>query len=43
MCGFIDIGLHFFEEVVREFHPADVERKTKVAVIQEVLLKTLPE
>jgi hypothetical protein len=40
---FIDIGLHFFEEVVREFHPTDVERKTKVAVIQEVLLKTLPE
>ena len=43
MCGFIDIGLHFFEEIVREFHPTDVEGKTKVAVMQEVPLKTLPE
>ena len=41
--GFIDLWLHLLEEIIREFHPTDVERKTEVAVIQEVLLKTLPE
>ncbi len=40
---FIDLRLHFFEEIIREFHPADVERETKIAVVQKMLLKTLPE
>src|SRR4030095_9967875 len=39
----VDRRLHFFEEIIREFHPADVERETGVAVIQKILLKTLPE
>jgi hypothetical protein len=39
----IDLWLHFSEEIIGEFHPTDVERKTKVTVIQEVLLKTLPK
>ena len=40
---FVDLRPHFLEEIIREFHPTDVERKTKVTVIQEVLLKALPE
>jgi hypothetical protein len=40
---FVDLRLHFLEEIIREFHPTDVEGKTKVTVIQEVLLKALPE
>ena len=39
----IDLWLHFSEEIIGEFHPTDVERKTKVTVVQEVLLKALPE
>jgi hypothetical protein len=41
--GFIDLRLHLLEEIVREFHPTDVERETKVGAIQKVPLKTLPE
>jgi len=40
---FIDLRLHFSEEIIREFHPADVERETKIAIVQKMLLKTLPE
>lgn len=40
---FVDLRLHFLEEIIEEFHPTDVERKTKVLVIQEVPPKTLPE
>jgi hypothetical protein len=29
----VDLRLHFFEEIIREFHPADIEGETKVAVI----------
>jgi hypothetical protein len=40
---FIDLRLHFLEEIIRELHPTDVERETKIAVVQKMLLKTLPE
>jgi hypothetical protein len=41
--SFIDLWLHLLEEIVREFHPADIERETKIGVIQKILLKTLPK
>jgi hypothetical protein len=34
---------HFLEQIVPEFHPADVERKTEFAIFQEISLKPLPE
>ena len=39
----LDFGVHFLEEILRKFHPADVERKIEIAVVQKVLLETLPE
>ena len=38
-----DLRLHFFEEIIRELHPTDVKRETEVAIVQEILLKTLPK
>ena len=32
----VDLRLHFLEKIVREFHPADIERKTKITVIQKI-------
>ena len=39
----LDFRLHFLEKILRKFHPADVERKIKIAVAQEISLKTLPQ
>ena len=39
---FVDLRLHFLEEIVRKFHPADVDGETEFAVVQKILLKTLP-
>jgi hypothetical protein len=39
----LDFGPHFLDQIVREFHPADVERKTKLTIFQEISLKSLPE
>ena len=38
-----DLRLHFLEEIGRKFQPADVERKIKIAIVQEILLEALPE
>ena len=35
--------LHFPEEILRKSHPADVERKIEIAVVQKISLETLPE
>ena len=35
--------LHFFEQILRKFHPADVEREIEVTVFEEIPLKPLPE
>src|SRR5437867_12416336 len=39
----LDSRVHFLEEILRKFHPADVERKIKIAIAQEISLETLPE
>src|SRR5262245_2009876 len=39
----LDLRLHFLEEIVRKFYPADVERNIEIAVVQEISLETLPE
>src|SRR5437660_8714000 len=39
----VDLGLHLAKKIVREFHPADVDRKAEIVVTQKVLLKALPE
>ncbi len=36
------MDIHFFEEILRKFHPADIERKTKITVIQKISLEPLP-
>jgi hypothetical protein len=41
--GLLDLLPHFLEQIVPEFHPADVERKTEFAIFQEISLKPLPE
>ncbi len=33
-----DLRLHFLEEILRKFQPADVERKIKIAVVQKISL-----
>jgi hypothetical protein len=38
-----DPRLHFLEEIVRKSHPADIDGKIEIAVVQKILLKTLPE
>jgi len=40
---FLSKRLHFLEEIIREPHPADVDGKSEIAVVQEILLETLPE
>src|SRR4030095_1796521 len=39
---FLNPRPHFLEEVVQKSHPADVERKIEIAIVQKVLLETLP-
>ena len=39
----VDLRPHFGEEIVRKFHPADVDGKIEVVVTQEILLKPLPK
>ena len=39
----VDLRPHFGEEIVRKFHPADVDGKIEVVVAQEILLKPLPK
>ena len=39
----VDLRLHLAEEIVRKFHPADVDRKSELVVTQKVLLKPLPK
>ena len=39
----LDLRLHFLEQIIRKFHPADVERKTELTIFQEISLKSLPE
>ena len=39
----VDLRPHFLEEIVRKFHPADVDRETEIVVAKKVLLKALPE
>ena len=38
-----DPWLHSLEEVVWKFHSAAVDGKIEIAVVQKILLKTLPE
>ena len=38
-----DPRLHSLEKVVWKFHSADVDGKIEMAVVQKILLKTLPE
>src|SRR5207249_6318086 len=40
---FLNLRLHFLEEIVRKIHPADVERKIEIAAVQKILLEALPE
>jgi hypothetical protein len=39
----LDLRTHFLEQIVRKFHPADVERETELTIFQEISLKSLPE
>ena len=39
----LDLRLHSLEEILWKFHPADIERKTKIAVVQKISLEALPE
>jgi hypothetical protein len=39
----LDLRPHFLEQIVRKFHPADVERKAELTMFQEISLKSLPE
>jgi hypothetical protein len=39
----LDLWPHFLEQIVRKFHPADVERKTEFTIFQEISLKPLPQ
>src|SRR3984893_10113813 len=41
--GFVDLRPHFFKKTIREFHPADVDRKLRLLVTQKILLEALPE
>ena len=41
--GLVDPRPHLVEEIVRKFHPTDVDRKTEVVVAQKVLLESLPQ
>src|ERR1041385_7706551 len=38
-----DLRVRFLKKILWKFHPADVERKIEVAVVQKVSLETLPE
>jgi hypothetical protein len=38
----LDLRLHFLEQIVRKFHPADVQRETELTMFQEVSLRSLP-
>ena len=40
---FVDLRLHFLDEIVRKLHPADVDGETEIIVVQKILLKPLPE
>src|SRR5207244_3584343 len=37
----LDFRVHFLEEILRKFHPADVERKIEIAVVQQLLLERM--
>ncbi len=39
----LDLRPHFLEQIIRKFHPANVERETESTIFQEVSLKSLPE
>jgi hypothetical protein len=39
----LDLRPHFLKQIVRKFHPADVEGETELTIFQEVSLKSLPE
>src|SRR5262249_26834431 len=39
----VDLRLHLAEEIVRKFHPADIDRKIKLVVAQKELLESLPK
>src|SRR5512132_764616 len=39
----LDLRPQFLEQIVRKFHPADVERETELTIFQEISLKSLPE
>src|SRR5207244_6885829 len=39
----VDLRAHLIEEIIRKFHPADVDREIEIVVAQKVLLKSLPE
>ena len=39
----LDLRLRSLEKILRKFHPADVERKIQIAIVQEISLETLPE
>src|SRR6266480_6984180 len=38
-----DPWLHLLEEIIRKSHPADIDGKIEIAVVQKILLKKLPE
>ncbi len=38
-----DPRLHLLEEIIRKSHPADIDGNIEIAVVQKILLKTLPE
>ncbi len=40
---FLDLRLHLFEEAIGKAHPADIERKPEIVVVQVILLKSLPK
>ena len=41
--GLLDPRPHLLEEIVRETHPADVDRKIQVAIAQEIFLESRPK
>jgi len=39
----LDSRAHFLEQIIRKFHPADVDGKTELTVLREISLKSLPQ
>jgi hypothetical protein len=39
----VDSRLHLAEEIIRKFHPADVDGELEIAVANKIVLESLPE